>query len=91
MTELIIEAAKREKTGKGYARQLRRKELIPANLLVKGKSTPLELNPKLLSKAWQSGKTFTLSFEGTSKTVRIQELQLDPVKRVAIHVDLVYA
>ncbi len=91
MAEIVIKAAKREKTGKGNAHKLRNSGKIPANLLEKGKSTPLELDPKMLSKAWQAGKTFTLDLDGTTKAVLIKELQLDPVKRVALHVDLVYA
>lgn len=90
-TQLVIEASERTGTGKGYNRKLRVAGKIPANLIQKGKSTSLELNPKLLSKAWQSeGRKFHLKLESGVKEVTIKELQIHPVKRTAIHVDLMY-
>ena len=89
--ELItIEAALRTATGKGVARKLRNNDLIPANLLEKGKATSIELNPKWLSKVVKSTNKFNLSLNGTTKVVEIKELQVDAVKRTALHVDLVY-
>lgn len=87
---VTIEAEQRTETGKTFARRLRRQGKIPANLLggVKG-STLLQLDYKLLSKAWKSSeKQFNLSLAGNLKNVRIQELQFDPVKRLPLHVDL---
>lgn len=90
--ELVtIEAKTRDKTGKGYARKLRSSGMIPANLLNKGKSTMLELDPKLLSKAWQGGKKFNLKWNGETKPVVITDLQINVVKRLPLHVDLQYA
>jgi len=93
MSELItIEASKREKTGKGHNHKLRAAGKIPANLLEKGKSTLIELDPKLLPKAWKSeGRAFNLSLGGVVTKVKIQELQIDPIKRFALHVDLIRA
>ncbi len=90
-TELItIEATARESRGKGSARKLRVAGEIPANILENGKATAIQLNPKWLSRAWQNGKVFNLSFGGATKKVRMHELQIDPLKRVALHVDLMY-
>jgi ribosomal protein L25 (general stress protein Ctc) len=95
MSETInvtIEAALRTGTGKSYTNKLRRAGKIPAVLLENGKSTILELDPKLLSKAWKTGgRKFDMVLEGKTVAVKIQELQLDPVKRVALHVDLIKA
>lgn len=88
---VTIEAASRKETGKGYARKLRKKDMIPAVLLDKGQSTLLELNPKLLSKAYQGGKKFNLKFNGKTSVVEVKELQIDVVKRLPLHIDLVYA
>ena len=89
--ELItIEANIRAKTGKELSRKLRRDGKIPVNLLDKGKSTHLELNPKLLSKAWRQGKTFNLNFEGKTRAVFIHELQIHPITRTAVHMDIKY-
>ena len=87
-TNITIEATKRDKSGKSYTRKLRRTGKIPANLLNKGKSTPIELDPKLLSKAWKADKTLDLTLEGATQRVIITELQIDRVKRTAMHVDL---
>ncbi len=85
---VIIEGKIRTLTGKGHNRKLRANGWVPANLISKGKSTCLEINPKWLSKAWLGDKTFTLDLEGKQQIVKIQELQIHPVKRVALHVDL---
>jgi ribosomal protein L25 (general stress protein Ctc) len=88
-TVITIEAKLRTRSGKTYTNALRSSGLIPAVLNHKGQSTLLELDPKLLSKAWRdNGREFNLALEGHSKKVRITELQLDPVKRLALHVDL---
>lgn len=95
MSDLVnvsIEAALRTGTGKSYTRKLRNAGKIPAVMLEAGKATNLELDPKLLSKAWKSGgRKFDLVLGGKTIAVKIQELQLDPVKRTALHVDLMKA
>jgi ribosomal protein L25 (general stress protein Ctc) len=91
MSEVVtISANKREGRGKGYCRKLRAKGLIPANLIIKTGSVSLELDPKWLSKAWKAGKQFNLEIDGQAKMVKIQELQLNAVKRQPLHVDLMY-
>ncbi len=87
---LEIPGWKRTESGKGYARKIRRQGKIPANILDKAQSEMIELDPKWLSKAWKSGKKFSLNLDGKTRTVTIKELQIDPVKRAPLHVDLVY-
>jgi ribosomal protein L25 (general stress protein Ctc) len=87
-----IEAALRTGTGKSYTHKLRNAGKIPAVLLENGKATNLELDPKLLPKAWKNGgRKFDMVLDGKTVPVKIQELQLHPVKRVALHVDLMKA
>ena len=87
--ELItIEASTREQTGKSFNRRLRKEGQVPANLVEKAKSTPLSINGKWISKVWQSGKVFNLDLNGTKRQVKIQDLQIDAVKRTLIHLDL---
>ncbi len=87
--DVTIDATSRAEHGKSYARKLRREGKIPAVLNSKGKSTLLELDPKLLPKAWKSPtKQFNLTVGGKAQRVLITELQLHPVKRLALHVDL---
>ncbi len=89
--ELVtIEALPRETRGKSQSKKLRRSGRIPGVLLVKGESLALEFDPKWLHKAMKSDKQFNLTFKGETKKVRIHELQLDHVKRLPLHVDLVY-
>ncbi len=88
-SNVTIEGSARTATGKSYTRKLRKAGKIPAVLNSKGQSTMLELDPKMLPRAWKDGgKQFTLVFGGQTQRVQITELQLHPVKRVALHVDL---
>ena len=87
--EVTIEAARRTGTGKSYTRKLRAAGKVPAVMLDKGNSTLLELDPKLLPKAWKLGeRKFKMVLDGKTTVVRIQELQVHPVRRTAVHVDL---
>lgn len=87
--QITIEAKSRTETGKSYTRKLRKAGKVPAVLLDKGKSSLLELDPKLLSKAWKNNdRKFSMVLDGKTTTVKIQELQIDPVKRHCLHVDL---
>ncbi len=86
---VTIEASTRTGTGKTYTRKLRRAGKIPAVLNTQGKSTVLELDPKMLSRAWRdNGKKFDLLFNGQTQPVTITELQIHPVSRAALHVEL---
>ena len=94
MSELVtIEGKPRETSGKGACRKIRKDGAhVPGNLMHNGKSTPIELDAKLLPKAYKHPeKKFTLSLNGVAKTVVIKELQLNHIKRRALHVDLMYA
>jgi ribosomal protein L25 (general stress protein Ctc) len=88
-TEVTIEATTRDGRGKTYTRKLRKSGKIPAVLNGGGKSTVIELDPKLLPRAWKSEtKQFNLVLAGSTHRVKITELHIDPVKRLALHVDL---
>jgi ribosomal protein L25 (general stress protein Ctc) len=88
---VTIEAALRQQSGKSYCRKVRKRGWIPANLMQQAKATMIELDPKLLSKAWLADKKFIMSLDGVKKTVLIKELQIHAVKRTPLHVDLVYS
>ncbi len=91
-TQITIEVSRRTGTGKSYTNKLRRAGKVPAVLLEKGKSTLLELDPKLLPKAWKNNdRKFSMVLDGKTTNVKIQELQVDPVKRYCVHVDLMLA
>ncbi len=92
MSDLMtVEGTVRKAIGKTPARKLRKTGMLPGNLNEKGKSTPIELNPKLLAKVCKTGaKTFNLNLDGSTKRVTISELQVHPIRREPIHVDLVF-
>ncbi len=89
--ELItIEATAREPGGKIQARKLRRENVIPGVILAKAVNTNIQLDPKWLHKANKSeGKVFNLTFGGKTQKAKIHEVQLHPVKRIPLHVDLI--
>lgn len=88
---VTIEAMVREESGKSACRQIRKAGFVPGNILGKtpGESTKIKLDPKYLPHAWKSGKKFNMVLNGKTTVVRIHELQINPVKRLALHVDLI--
>jgi ribosomal protein L25 (general stress protein Ctc) len=89
--ELVtIEGQLRSRIGSSASRKLRKSGMLPGNLMDKGKATAIEINPKLLGKACKSGNKFSLNLGGSTKTVSIKELQVDPIRREPVHIDLVY-
>lgn len=90
-SRLVIEAVRRTGTGKGYARKLRRADKIPGIVLDRGQSTPVELNPKMLGKVWQSaGKKFILQLGDERRDAILKDVQIDVVRRNPLHVDIMY-
>lgn len=90
-TELItLQGTLRTQLGKSGARQLRRQGLVPANVLDGGQSKLVSLSPKWLEKIWRTGGVFQLELldEASVYTVKMHEVQLHPVKRMPIHLDL---
>ncbi|KPJ59287.1 MAG: hypothetical protein AMJ42_02110 [Deltaproteobacteria bacterium DG_8] len=94
--KLKLTATVRKEIGKGVARRLRKKGMLPAVIYGHNTpSTPLAIDSKHLQKVIGGGKSehrlLGLSIEGngepTEKTVMIKELQIDPVKRHYLHVD----
>jgi large subunit ribosomal protein L25 len=92
MQELTI--TKREGTGKGIARRLRRTGVVPAVLYGGAAPETIAVDPKAILKAMQGheGTTLLLSlrFEGDGGAARmavLRELQFDPVSEDVLHVD----
>ncbi len=91
-----LTATVRSERGKGVARRLRKKGMIPGVLYGHNiSSTPLTIDGKQLERLIVDSKgehkLFKLTLEGevsAEKTVMIKELQIDPVQRNYLHVDL---
>jgi len=92
MERITIHAEKREETGKGKARSLRRKEMIPAILYRGGGSLPIKLPKKEITQFINTtaGKQAMINLEfqdGENKLALMKEYQVDPTKRELLHAD----
>lgn len=90
-----LTVTRREGTGKGVARRLRRTGAVPAILYGGASPEAIALDPKAILKAMQGheGTTLLLSlrFEGDGGGARmavLRDLQFDPVSEKVLHVDL---
>lgn len=96
MTEAVkLMASVRDGKGKGAARRLRRDGQIPAVVYTGGKdATAIAVSPKDLAKVltgpYRRNVLIDLDVQGQGgKKVMLRELQKDPVRRTAVHVDFV--
>lgn len=92
MKELLLKSTRRETTGKGQARLLRRKGIIPAILYGPGtKTVKLSLELIEIQKIFRYSKTgqflINLEIDGDLKKVTIKELQKHPVSSNVLHID----
>jgi len=95
METIAIDAAVREKAGKGVARKLRRAERIPGVLNHGGKSLSLDVDKKALLKLINMQKSgyavVSLNMANAtgdkSRLAMVKEIQVHPVTRELIHVD----
>ena len=96
MERPVLTAEKREEVGKGAARKLRAKGLIPAVFYgPRSKSISLVIDPKELAKALQTeaGGNVLIDLEirkgdqSDRKVVMMKDLQIDPLQRTALHTD----
>lgn len=96
MEKIILKAEKRIEAGKGGARSLRRKGMLPAVLYGKGTTTPIKLIRKDITKLMSSHAAehalieIELSDNNTHKTnhlALVKDYQFDPVRGELLHVD----
>ncbi|NLK08570.1 MAG: 50S ribosomal protein L25/general stress protein Ctc [Firmicutes bacterium] len=91
MGQFQLAARRREATGKGANRQLRRSGFIPGVVYGSGEENlNLQVDIRLLDKLLReggAGRLVTLDVEGESKAVLVQELQEHPVLGTPVHVD----
>ena len=94
--KFVAEAQVRTEFGKGPARQIRRRGMIPAVLYGQGESHSLIMEPKAVQKILvaQGGSTGLISLqvmdgeEQLQRTAVIQDYQVDPLTEGVLHVDL---
>jgi large subunit ribosomal protein L25 len=92
MSQNVLTAEKREGKGKGPARRLRQKGLIPAVAYgKKGEPSHLAVDPEALLEAIDTPRKFntllTLKVGGTETPVLFRDYQVDPVTRRLLHAD----
>ncbi len=82
---------KREKSGKGGARSLRRSGVIPAILYKGGNSLPVQLSGKelsqFISKTAGEQVIVNLQFSDDTRQAIVKDYQIDPVMGNLLHVD----
>ncbi len=96
MEKIALTAQVREKAGKGVARGLRRNQMVPAVLYSHGKSTPIAMGDKDVTKVLntEGGEhaLINLKLEGAKgaadRLALIKDYQTDPLSGKLIHVDL---
>ncbi len=96
MEKIALTAKVRESAGKGIARGLRRNQRVPAVLYSHGKSTPISMGNKEVTRVLntEGGEhaLINLTLEGTKEAADrlalIKDYQLDPISGRLIHVDL---
>lgn len=91
MERVTIQAYRRETTGKGAARSLRRKGELPAVIYRAGISEPIKVPSreflKLLKKTRGENILVNLQFPEGSRLAVIKDYQLDPVTGDLLHTD----
>lgn len=98
MEKIVVTADKRHGSGKGNARSLRRAGILPAIFYSEGKSTPIQIDTKLMTRLLTSGgaehSLITVKLnEDDSKTsehpVLVKDYQVDPVSDELLHIDFI--
>jgi large subunit ribosomal protein L25 len=92
MERTVMHAEKREETGKGVARSLRRKDMIPGVLYRGGGSLPIKLAKKEITQfinttAGEQIMVYLQFADGESKLALVKDYQIDPTRRELLHAD----
>ena len=92
MERISIAAEKREKSGKGVARSLRRDGKVPAVLYREGKAQSIQLGRKELVKLVNAATAEQIMFElqfadGERKLALLKDFQVDPIRSELLHTD----
>jgi large subunit ribosomal protein L25 len=92
MERITLIAEKREATGKGAARSLRREGSVPAVLYRGGTSTPIKINRRELTRFMQetAGEQVMVNLQfsgGENRLALMKDYQVDPLKGELLHTD----
>ena len=89
----VLRVLRRTRSGKGVARKIRAKGMIPAVLYGAGENIPLSLQPQELLKILSSGENTIFQLEidgdgGQDRQAIVRDLQRHPLKETLLHADL---
>ncbi len=89
----VLRAWRRTQSGKGVARKIRAKGLIPAVLYGGGENIPVSLHPQELLRILSAGENTIFQFQldgeaGEDRKAIVRDLQWDPIKDALLHADL---
>lgn len=92
MERITLNVEKRDATGKGAARSLRREDVIPAVLYRGGSALSIKVGKKELAKFINTtaGEQVILDLQfkdGEKKLALMKDFQVDPVRRELLHTD----
>ncbi|MGH9833184.1 MAG: 50S ribosomal protein L25 [Blastocatellia bacterium] len=91
-TSIALEAKPRSERGKNAARRLRAAGLVPVTVygggLETASTTIIKREFATLMRAHGRNMIFTLNVDGAGTPVKIADMQIDPVKGMLIHLDL---
>jgi large subunit ribosomal protein L25 len=94
MSDITLTAERRTAAGSRAAGRLRAEGKLPAVVYGKGIDAPISvaLDHREVRNAFQTSasrdETFTLVLDGANHTVKLHEIQRDPVRGGAAHLDL---
>jgi len=91
MEKFVLNVQKREKTGKGIARQLRAQGIIPCVIYKDGKSESIQVSAKdvlpFINIATREKLFVTIKLNGKEKQAILQDYQVDPISGKLLHID----
>ncbi|HET6514401.1 MAG TPA: 50S ribosomal protein L25 [Thermodesulfovibrionales bacterium] len=92
MEKITLNAEKRDATGKGVARSLRREGIVPGVLYRGGTSTPIKIDGKELTRFIRTtaGEQVMVNLQfsdGESRLALMKDYQIDPLRGELLHSD----
>jgi large subunit ribosomal protein L25 len=91
MERVTLDVEKRERKGKGAARDLRRNNVIPAVLYREGTSQPIQISKReltsFISRSGGEQVVVNLNFADKTRQAIMKDYQIDPITSSLIHVD----
>ncbi len=95
MSQVEVKAIGSRESGSRASRRIRKEGMVPA-IVYGAEATPVSISCNLrelrgaLSNRVAKGSILTLSIDGRPQIVRVQDVQVHPIRREVTHVDFLY-